>query len=86
MITLSLRGVRGGVGTSSTLAALGHALHELGQKVLLVDMCPENSLGLHSIWTLPRTKAGRGRPWTSSPGTNMPGWWNQACACCPMGT
>ena len=47
MITLSLRGVRGGVGTSSTLAALGHALHELGQKVLLVDMCPENSLGLH---------------------------------------
>lgn len=35
MISMSLRGVRGGVGTSSTLAALGHALHELGQKVLL---------------------------------------------------
>lgn len=47
MIAMSLRGVRGGVGTSSTLAALGYALHELGQKVLLVDMCPENSLGLH---------------------------------------
>ena len=47
MIAMSLRGVRGGVGTSSTLAALGHALHELGQRVLLVDMCPENSLGLH---------------------------------------
>ena len=47
MIAMSLRGVRGGVGTSSILAALGHALHELGQKVLLVDMCPENSLGLH---------------------------------------
>ena len=47
MIAMSLRGVRGGVGTSSTVAALGHALHALGQKVLLVDMCPENSLGLH---------------------------------------
>lgn len=47
MIAMSLRGVRGGVGTSSTLAALGFALHALGQKVLVIDMCPENSLGLH---------------------------------------
>ena len=47
MICVSLRGVRGGVGTSSTLAALGYALHQLGQKVLVVDMCPENTLGLH---------------------------------------
>ena len=30
MIAMSLRGVRGGVGTSSTVAALGHALHALG--------------------------------------------------------
>ncbi|PLP88029.1 cellulose synthase operon protein YhjQ [Pseudomonas sp. FFUP_PS_473] len=47
MISLSVRGVRGGVGNSSLLAALGHALHHLGQSVLLVDMCPENLLGLH---------------------------------------
>lgn len=47
MTALSLRGIRGGVGTSSTLAALGYALHTLGQKVLVVDMCPENALGLH---------------------------------------
>jgi len=47
MIALSLRGVRGGVGTSSTLAGLAFALHALGQRVLGVDMCPENVLGLH---------------------------------------
>ena len=90
MIAMSLRGVRGGVGTSSTVAALGHALHALGQKVLLVDMCPENSLGLHFNMDLaPREGWARAtldqQPWTSNPGTNMPGWWNQACACCPMG-
>jgi cellulose synthase operon protein YhjQ len=44
---LSLRGLRGGVGTSSLLAATGHALHSLGERVLLVDMCPENLLRLH---------------------------------------
>lgn len=42
-----MRGVRGGVGNSSLLAALGHALHHLGERVLLVDMCPEGLLGLH---------------------------------------
>jgi len=47
MISMSLQGIRGGVGTSSTLAALGYALSTLGQKVLVVDMCPENTLGLH---------------------------------------
>ena len=35
------------MGTSTTLAALGFALSALGQKVLVVDMCPENALGLH---------------------------------------
>lgn len=47
MSTLSLRGLRGGVGTSTLLAATGHALHSLGERVLLVDMCPENLLRLH---------------------------------------
>ncbi|WP_277961465.1 cellulose biosynthesis protein BcsQ [Pseudomonas sp. RIT-To-2] len=47
MTALSLRGLRGGVGTSSLLVATGHALHDLGERVLLVDMCPENLLRLH---------------------------------------
>ena len=47
MKALSLRGLRGGVGTSSLLAATGHALHRLGERVLLVDMCPQNLLRLH---------------------------------------
>jgi cellulose synthase operon protein YhjQ len=47
MTALSLRGLRGGVGTSSLLAATGQALHRLGERVLLVDMCPENLLRLH---------------------------------------
>jgi len=44
---LSLRGLRGGVGSTSLLAATGQALHSLGERVLLVDMCPENLLRLH---------------------------------------
>ncbi|VVQ07628.1 cellulose biosynthesis protein BcsQ [Pseudomonas fluorescens] len=47
MTALSLRGVRGGVGTSSVLAAVGYALHTLGERVLMIDMCPENLLRLH---------------------------------------
>ncbi|MGY4491655.1 cellulose biosynthesis protein BcsQ [Pseudomonas sp. TE3610] len=47
MTALSLRGLRGGTGTTSLLAATGHALHSLGERVLLVDMCPENLLRLH---------------------------------------
>lgn len=47
MISLSLQGVRGGVGVTSLLAAMGHALHALGERVILVDLCPENLLRLH---------------------------------------
>ena len=47
MTTLSLRGVRGGVGVSSLLAAVGYALESLGERVLMIDMCPENMLRLH---------------------------------------
>ena len=56
MTSLSLRGVRGGVGTSSLLAAVGHALESLGERVLLIDMCPENMLRLH--FNLPAADAG----------------------------
>ncbi|MFW9265635.1 cellulose biosynthesis protein BcsQ [Pseudomonas sp. NR3] len=47
MTSLGLYGLRGGTGSSSLLAALGYALHTLEQRVLLVDMCPENLLRLH---------------------------------------
>ncbi|KQQ65540.1 cellulose synthase [Pseudomonas sp. Leaf127] len=47
MTVLSLSGVRGGVGTTSLLAALGFALQSLGERVLMIDLCPENQLRLH---------------------------------------
>lgn len=47
MTSLGLHGLRGGAGSSSLLAALGYALHTLGQRVLLVDMCSDNLLRLH---------------------------------------
>ncbi len=45
--SLSLIGMRGGVGCTSLTASLGHALSSQGQRVLLVDMSPDNLLGLH---------------------------------------
>lgn len=47
MRSLSLRGVRGGVGVSSLVAGMGYALHSLGERVLVVDLCPENILRLY---------------------------------------
>lgn len=47
MKSLTLRGLRGGVGCTTLIAALGYALHQLRQRVLLLDLCPENMLGLH---------------------------------------
>lgn len=47
MTPLGLVGLRGGCGVSSLVAGLGQALHALGQRVLLIDLCPENLLRLH---------------------------------------
>ena len=47
MISLALHGLRGGLGRTALLAALGYALHELGERVLLLDLCPDNLLRLH---------------------------------------
>lgn len=44
---LSMRGLRGGCGTTSLLAALGWALRALDQRVLLIDLDPAGMLGLH---------------------------------------
>lgn len=47
MTSLALHGLRGGLGRSALLAALGHALQGVGERVLLIDLCPSNLLGLH---------------------------------------
>lgn len=70
MTSLSLRGIRGGVGTSSLLAGLAHGLHALGQKVLVVDLCPENTLGLHF-------NLGFGSPDGWARATLLQGRWNE---------
>jgi len=45
--TLSLQGVRGGVGVTTMIAALGHALHAQGERVLLVECSqPETTAGM----------------------------------------
>ena len=46
-MTLSLQGVRGGVGVTTMVAALGQALNALGERVLLVECSPDHLLGLH---------------------------------------
>lgn len=47
MTCIAFRGLRGGTGTTSTVAATGAALHSMGLKVLLIDLSPENLLHLH---------------------------------------
>lgn len=44
MAILGLQGLRGGTGTTSLTAALGWALQSLGEKVIIVDACPDNML------------------------------------------
>ncbi|WP_435608442.1 cellulose biosynthesis protein BcsQ [Pseudomonas knackmussii] len=47
MTVLALSGIRGGVGTTSLAAGLGFALQTMGQRVLLLDLCPRDLLRLH---------------------------------------
>lgn len=47
MAIVALQGLRGGVGTSSVTAGLAWALHQLGERVLVVDFCPSNQLRWH---------------------------------------
>ncbi len=46
MAIIGLQGIRGGVGTTSVTAALGWALQQLGESVLIVDASPDNMLRL----------------------------------------
>lgn len=47
MKVIGIRGLRGGVGTTSIVAGLAHALAQQGMHVLAVDLCQDNMLGLH---------------------------------------
>lgn len=47
MAIVALQGLRGGAGTSSVTAGLAWALHQLGERVLVVDFCPSNQLRWH---------------------------------------
>lgn len=47
MNTVALQGIRGGVGTTSIVAGLALAAWEQGARVLAVDLCPDNLLGIH---------------------------------------
>lgn len=47
MAIIALQGIRGGVGTTSITAGLAWALHQLGERVLVIDCCAHNQLGVH---------------------------------------
>lgn len=75
---LVLQGLRGGCGVTALVAALGHALRHLGQRVLMVDMSPDNLLAWHC--NLPAVGAGGWaraafdrQPWTASVRCLLPG-------------
>ncbi|HEC8324764.1 TPA: cellulose synthase operon protein YhjQ [Providencia rettgeri] len=47
MPVISIKGVRGGVGTTSLSSALAWELNQLGEKVISIDMSPDNLLHLN---------------------------------------
>lgn len=47
MTVVALQGLQGGAGTTSIAASLSWALASLGERVLAVDLCPDNMLRLH---------------------------------------
>ncbi|EOI7493088.1 TPA: cellulose biosynthesis protein BcsQ [Yersinia enterocolitica] len=47
MPVLALQGIRGGIGTTSVIAALAWALQQLDESVLVIDFSPDNLLRLH---------------------------------------
>jgi cellulose biosynthesis protein BcsQ len=45
------------------VAALGHALESLGERVLMIDLCPENLLRLHfNLLDSSMVRTGTSRP------------------------
>ncbi|MGL4315106.1 MAG: cellulose biosynthesis protein BcsQ [Pseudomonas sp.] len=73
MTILALGGIRGGVGTTSLVAALGFALQQMEQRVLLVDLQPRNLLGLHCNLEL-----GAAQGWARADVQEHQGAWDEA--------
>ena len=74
MKQLVLRGLRGGIGATSLLAGLGIALHEQGERVLLIDLSPDNMLRLHFSVDVAYASGWRARSWMLHHGMRVP--WN----------
>lgn len=72
MRMIGFRGVRGGVGTTSVVAMVAQALHQSGQRVLMVDLNPSDMLRLHFNVRFEETAG-----WASA-GINGQAWNEQA--------
>lgn len=75
---LAVQGLRGGCGVTALVAALGHAMQRLGQRVLMIDMNPDNQLRHHC--NLPGGETGgwapalfARKPWTDCAWRVLPG-------------
>lgn len=62
MPLIAVQGIRGGVGATSVTVGLAWALHCLGARVLLLDLCAANQLRLH--FNMP---VGKARGWMNNP-------------------
>ena len=82
MKQLVLRGLRGGIGATSLLAGLGIALHEQGERVLLIDLSPDNMLRLHFSVDVAYASGWRARSWMLHHGMRVPWNCSRACTCC----
>jgi cellulose synthase operon protein YhjQ len=71
MTVVALQGLRGGAGTTSITAGLAWALKQLGERVLAVDLCPDNMLRLN--FNMPVDAA---RGWARAERDGAP--WHQA--------
>lgn len=73
MTIVALQGLHGGVGTTSTAAALGWALHRLGKRVLVVDATPDDQLAMHFNLPLSERGGGPAHVWRAEPGKGRRG-------------
>lgn len=71
MPVVAIQGVRGGAGGSAVTAGLAWALHQLAERVLVVDLSPDNLLRLH--FNMP---FGEARGWAQAQQAGLP--WQQA--------